>query len=149
MKEDGTPSSGKADSEKSSPSDAPPPSNTTTTATMATTANQGSSLLLNPEEDPATKELGDDVDVMIRIAFIEFIFSHEILGLLERYVCVFRLFPRPVVTLKQVAFVSAYEKACPNTEKTFIKELIRSQVRNKVTLLAWDLHHQTYRSSVH
>ena len=130
--EDSTSSSaGKADSEKSSPSDAPPPNNsTTTTAAMATT-NEGSSLLFNLEEDLATRELGDDVDVMIRIAFIEFIFSNEILGLLERHLCVFRLFPRPVVSLKQVSFTSAYEKACPNTDKTFIKELIRSQVRNK------------------
>ena len=87
--------------------------------------------MFNLEEDLATRELGDNVDVMIRIAFIEFIFSNEILGLLERHLCVFRLFPRPVVSLKQVSFASAYEKACPNTDKTFIKELIRSQVRNK------------------
>ena len=121
---DSTPSSvGKADSEKSSPSDALPPNNT-----MATTTNQGSSLLFNLEDDASTRELGDDVDVMIRIAFIEFIFSNEILGLLEKHLCVFRLFPRPVVSLKQVAFASAYEKACPNTDKTFIKELIKSQV---------------------
>ena len=129
---DSTPSSvGKADSEKSSPSDALPPNNTmatTTTAAMATTTNQGSSLLFNLEDDASTRELGDDVDVMIRIAFIEFIFSNEILGLLEKHLCVFRLFPRPVVSLKQVAFASAYEKACPNTDKTFIKELIKSQV---------------------
>ncbi len=128
-----TPSSvGNADSEKSSPSDAPPPNNNTTTTTTAmATTNHGSSLLFNLEEDPSTRELGDDVDVMIRIAFIEFIFSNEILGLLERHLCVFRLFPRPVVTLKHVAFASAYEKACPNTDKTFIKELIKSQVRSK------------------
>ena len=134
---DSTPGSvGKTDSEKSSPSDAPPPNNTsitttTTTAAMATATNQGSSLLFNLEDDPSTRELGDDVDVMIRIAFIEFIFSNEILGLLEKHLCVFRLFPRPVVSLKQVSFVSAYEKACPNTDKTFIKELIKSQVGSK------------------
>jgi hypothetical protein len=127
-----TPSSvGNADSEKSSPSDAPPPNNNTTTTTAMATTNQGSSLLFNLEEDPTTRELGGDVDVMIRIAFIEFIFSNEILGLLERHLCVFRLFPRPVVTLKHVAFVSAYEKVCPNTDKTFIKELIKSQVGSK------------------
>lgn len=120
------------DSEKSSTDDAPHPSNTTNTVTMATT-NQGSSLSFNREEEPAVRELGDDVDVMIRVAFIEFIFSSEILGLLERHLCVYRLFPRPVVSLKLVSFMSAYEKSCPNTDKTFIKELIKSQVR-RVTL---------------
>ena len=133
QKGDSTPNSERADSEKNSPADAPPPRNTTSTATTATT-NQGSSLSFNLVEDLATRELGDDVDVMIRVAFIEFIFSYEILGLLEKHLCVFRLFPRPVVSLKQVAFMSAYEKACSNTDKTFIKELIKSQVRNKVAL---------------
>ena len=114
-----------SDNKSPPPTDAPPPKNTTT---MKATTNRGFSRSYSFGNDTGVREVGDDVDVMIRIAFIEFLFSSEILGLVERHVCVFRLFPRPVVTLKQVAFLSSYEKACSNTDKSFIKELIRSQV---------------------
>lgn len=108
------------------PRNALPPNNNT--ATIATSNHASSSHSFSLSDDAAPRDLGDDVDVMIRIAFIEFLFSPEILGLIEKHLCVFRLFPRPVVTLKQVAFLSSYEKTCSNTDKSFIKELIRSQV---------------------
>ena len=114
-----------SDDKNPPPTDASLPNNTTTT--MATTS-QGSSRSYSFGNDTGPREVGDDVDVMIRVAFIEFLFSSEILGLVDKHLCVFRLFPRPVVTLKQVAFLSSYEKTCSNTDKSFIKELIRSQV---------------------
>ena len=114
-----------SDNKSPPPTGAPPPKNTTPTTV---TTGRRFSRSFSFGDSTGVRELSDDVDVMIRIAFIEFLFSSEILGLIERHLCVFRLFPRPVVTLKQVAFLSSYEKTCSNTEKTFIKELIRSQV---------------------
>ena len=127
VKEEDTQNQQKPPTDKNSPKDAPSSTNSTPAATTATT-KEVSSPSTTLGDEVAVRELDDDVDVMIRISFIEFLFSSEILGLIEKHVCVFRLFPRPVVSLKQVAFLSAYEKMCSNTDKTFIKELILSQV---------------------
>ena len=72
--------------------------------------------------------MGDEVDVMIRIAFIEFLFSSEILGCVDQFLCIFRLFPRPVVALRYSTFMTTYQKHSPATDTSFIKDLVRSQV---------------------
>ena len=72
--------------------------------------------------------LVDEVDVMIRVAFVDFLFSPEILGCTEQYMCIYRLFTRPVVSIKTTAFIHGYQKNCPATNTKFIKNLIRSQV---------------------
>ena len=66
---------------------------------------------------------------MIRVAFVEFLFSSEILGCTEQYMCIYRLFTRPVVAIKTTAFIHGYRKSCPATNTEFIQSLIRSQVR--------------------
>jgi hypothetical protein len=71
--------------------------------------------------------LRDEVDVMIRVAFVEFLFSPEILGCTETFMVIYRLFTRPVVAIKTTAFVHGYQKSCPATNTEFIQNLIRSQ----------------------
>lgn len=79
--------------------------------------------------DDQLGSIADEIDVMIRIAFVEFLFSPEILGSTEQYMCIYRLFTRPVVSIKATAFYHGYQKSCPATNMEFIKNLIRSQVR--------------------
>lgn len=90
--------------------------------------------------DDQPNSIADEVDVMIRIAFVEFLFSSEILGCTEQYLCIYRLFTRPVVAIKTTAFIHGYQKSCPATNTEFINNLIRSQVREgrrlKSSLLA-------------
>ena len=72
--------------------------------------------------------LRDEVDVMIRVAFVEFLFSPEILGCTETFMVIYRLFTRPVVAIKNTAFIHGYQKSSPATNTEFIQNLIRSQV---------------------
>ena len=82
--------------------------------------------------DDQPLSLSDEVDVMIRIAFVDFLFSPEILGNTEQYMCIYRLFTRPVVSIKITAFIHGYQKNCPATNTEFISNLIRSQVGLRV-----------------
>ena len=72
--------------------------------------------------------MGEEVDIMIRIAFIDFLFSPEILGCVDQFLCIFRLFPRPVVAIRYSTFMTTYQKQSPTTDTSFIKDLVRSQV---------------------
>ena len=51
-----------------------------------------------------------EVDVMIRTAFVEFLFNPEILSCVDQCLCIFRLFPRPVVSLRPSTFMATYQK---------------------------------------
>ena len=51
-----------------------------------------------------------EVDVMICTAFVEFLFNLEILGCVDQCLCIFRLFPRPVVSLRPSTFMTTYQK---------------------------------------
>ena len=78
--------------------------------------------------DDCQGSLQDEIDVMIRVAFVEFLFSPEILGCTEQFMCIYRLFTRPVVAIKTTAFIHGYQKSCPATDTEFIQNIIRSQV---------------------
>ena len=80
------------------------------------------------EEHPCAGLL-NEVDVTIRIAFVQFLFDVELLGLIDQHLCIYRLFPRPVVALRNSAFLSAYKTAVGTTDVKFIQELIKTQVR--------------------
>ena len=87
------------------------------------------SLCSNLSDEEREHCVRGEVDVSIRTAFIEFLFSPEILGNIDCYLCIFRLFPRPVVSLRSSAFMSNYQKSSPSADTQFIRNLIRSQVR--------------------
>lgn len=72
----------------------------------------------------------DEVDVMIRIAFLEFLTSAEMIGCVGNHLTIYRLFPRPVVALKSVSFLKQYLVNKGKEEKEFIKYFIQSQVSN-------------------
>ena len=67
--------------------------------------------------------LEDEIDVQIRLAFADFLLGNDMLGLVESHVAIYRLFPRPVVTLKLSSFLKSYPG-----DKEFMKMFIRSQV---------------------
>ncbi len=41
-------------------------------------------------EDGCRKHLENNVDVMIRLAFVDFLFNVDILGLIDQYLCIYR-----------------------------------------------------------
>ena len=69
-----------------------------------------------------------EVDVTIHTAFVEFLSNSEILGCVDQCLCIFRLFPRPVVSLRPSTSMTTYQKNSPTTDTNFIRNLIRSQV---------------------
>ena len=81
------------------------------------------------EEYPSVE---NEVDVLIRLAFVEFLFCPDMMGLLENHLTIYRLFPRPVVSLKRTSFINEYmvRKGDKNTDE-FINTFIRSQVRHR------------------
>ena len=94
------------------------------------TSNSSDQSFVSPAlgDDCFYSSIGHEVDVMVRVAFVDFLFCAEILGLIEQHLCVYRLFPRPVVALKRNAFLRAYGHASPATEPQFIRDFILSQV---------------------
>ncbi len=72
---------------------------------------------------PDSVSLEDEVDVQIRLAFAEFILGSDMLGLVEDHLFIYRLFPRPVVTLKLSSFMASY-----SGDKEFMKIFVKSQV---------------------
>ena len=97
----------------------------------------------------AERRSKEDVDVLIRMAFVEFLFSPEILGQVERHLCVFRLFPRPVVALRGKAFMAGYQKASPTTSPAFITSLIKSQVHWTHITAAWGMNDMNMYMYIH
>ena len=81
---------------------------------------------------------------MIRTAFVEFLSNLEILGCVDQCLCIFQLFPRPVVSLRPSTFMTTYQKNAPTTDTNFIRNLIRSQV----LLLCVGYHLFTFRESI-
>lgn len=79
-------------------------------------------------EDSFMKHFLDDIDTEIRISFVDFLFSAEVLGLVDQHLCIYRLFPRPVVTLRKSAFLRAYQKTVATSDTRFVRGLIQSQV---------------------
>lgn len=77
------------------------------------------------EEYPSVE---NEVDVLIRLAFVEFLFCPDMMGLLENHLTIYRLFPRPVVSLKRTSFINDYmvRKGDKNTDE-FINTFMRSQ----------------------
>lgn len=65
---------------------------------------------------------------MIRIAFAEFLMGPEMLGHLTNHLSIYRLFTRPVVSLRLTSFLSDYLKGKPNLDPEFIKHFVRTQV---------------------
>lgn len=43
-----------------------------------------------PTENGVRKHLENNVDVLIRVAFIDFLFNVDILGLIDQYICIYR-----------------------------------------------------------
>ncbi len=43
-----------------------------------------------PAEDGYRRHLENEVDVMIRVAFVEFFFNVDILGLIDQHLCIYR-----------------------------------------------------------
>ena len=90
---------------------------------------------LNPIGSPESNEstfqtpyqdgvsLEDEVDVQIRLAFAEFLLGNDMLGLVEDHLFIYRLFPRPVVSLKLSSFMKCY-----SGDEDFMKMFIKSQV---------------------
>ena len=73
---------------------------------------------------------------MIRIAFVEFIMGPEMLGHLDSHLTIFRLFPRPVVNLRQESFLASYSKGPPDNDTRFITYFMQSQViKNDTTVV--------------
>ena len=72
--------------------------------------------------------LENEVDAMIRIAFLEFLIGGEMLGYVGNHLTIYRLFPRPVVALKTYSFLEQYLVGKSREEKEFIKYFIQSQV---------------------
>ena len=98
-----------------------------------------SSFTTHTSMDDSPNTLADEVDVMVRIAFIEFLFSPDILGSIDQYLCIYRLFTRPVVSIKTSAFIRGYQKNCPATSTEFISKLIRSQVLQSSYILYYEI----------
>ena len=84
-------------------------------------------------EDHPDRYMLDEVDVIIRIAFVQFLFDPEILGIIEQHLCIYRLFPRPVVALRNSAFLTSYRNTVSTSDTCFIKELIKTQVSGCVS----------------
>ena len=85
------------------------------------------------EEHP-DHNLFNEVDVEIRVAFVQFLFDSELLGYIDQHLCVYRLFPRPVVALRSSAFLAAYRSLVSTTDTRFIERLIKTQVSQWVWL---------------
>lgn len=83
-------------------------------------------------EDHPSSHLFDEVDVSIRIAFVQFFFDPELLGHIDQHLCIYRLFPRPVVALRNAAFLTAYKASSATADTNFIKELMKTQVRREL-----------------
>jgi len=67
-----------------------------------------------------------EAEASIRWSFAQFLFSMDMLELMEQHLCIYRLFPRPVVNLRSSAFLKAYTAMTPDTG--FIQELLKTQV---------------------
>ena len=89
----------------------------------------------NTSSDASPVVTDDEIDVMIRIAFLEFLTGGEMIGCIGNHLTIYRLFPRPVVALKSVSFLKQYLVNKGKEEKDFIKYFIRSQVSNCYTRL--------------
>lgn len=96
----------------------------TSSDTLATPTNAVPAL----GEDHPSHGLLDEVDVTIRIAFVQFLFDDELLGHIDQHLCIYRLFPRPVVALRNSAFLAAYRNSISTNDTQFIQELIKTQV---------------------
>jgi hypothetical protein len=72
-------------------------------------------------------KLQDETDILIRIAFVEFLTSSDMLGLLDSHLTIFRLFPRPVVSLRKASFLAAYSKQKLKVDMKFISYFIQTQ----------------------
>lgn len=93
-------------------------------------------------EDHPNSYLFDEVDVSIRVAFVQFLFDPELLGHIDQHLCIYRLFPRPVVALRNAAFMTAYKATSGTADISFIKELIKTQVILGVALaVVWWVWH--------
>jgi hypothetical protein len=79
-------------------------------------------------EDHPNTHLFDEVDVSIRTAFVQFLFDPELLGHVSQHLCIYRLFPRPVVALRNAAFMAAYKATSAIGDTSFIEDLIKTQV---------------------
>lgn len=79
-------------------------------------------------EDHPSAYLFNEVDVSIRIAFVQFLFDPDLLGHIDQHLCIYRLFPRPVVALRNAAFLAAYKASSAMADTEFIKELMKTQV---------------------
>ncbi|XP_011405011.1 PREDICTED: MAP kinase-activating death domain protein-like [Amphimedon queenslandica] len=71
--------------------------------------------------------LKDETDVLIRVAFIEFLLGPEMLGCIDNHLTIYRLFPRPVVDLRLESFLAAYVKKTKIRDIEFISNFIKSQ----------------------
>ena len=69
-----------------------------------------------------------EMDVRIRVAFVQFLLSSEVLGNIDQHLSIYRLFPRPVVVLKASTFMNSYLQSSSVADKQFIHDLIQSQV---------------------
>lgn len=67
------------------------------------------------------------IDMLIRQAFLDFMMSPQMLGLLSQHQTIVRLFPRPVIRLQSSCLLQAYNQLFPHENTSFIEKFITSQ----------------------
>ena len=68
------------------------------------------------------------IDMLIRRAFLDFMMSPQMLGLLPQHQTIVRLFPRSVIKLQSFCLLQAYYQLLPHENTGFIEKFITSQV---------------------
>lgn len=69
----------------------------------------------------------DYINALIRWAFLDFMMSPQMLGLLLQHQTIVRLFPRSVVKLRSSCLLQAYNQSLQRENTNFIKKFMTSQ----------------------
>ena len=69
----------------------------------------------------------DKIDMLIRWAFLDFMMSPQMLGLIPEHQTIVRLFPRSVIKVRSTCLLQAYTQLLQH-ETSFIEKFITSQV---------------------
>jgi len=70
----------------------------------------------------------DKIDTLIRWAFLDFMMSPQVLGLLSQHQTIVRIFPRSVIKLQSSCLLQTYAQSLQHENINFIEKFITSQV---------------------
>ena len=70
----------------------------------------------------------ENIDLLLRRMFLDFMMSPQMLGLLSQHQTIVRLFPRSVIKLRSSSLLLTYTQLLQHENANFIEKFINSQV---------------------